>query len=646
MEPPDEGIAGPLEGSLGAALSSYERRRRAGGCRDAALEAGRASVSGKWGAKAELQSGRPATGFDELRMLDDALFWIESRPQAGGGGTLVRWTPADGTSDMTPAGFDVTSDVHAYGGGVYAVIPGGVWCVRDGSAVRPVQGPGAPSTADLVTADRGVAYGDLTAAGGELLCVREAIDGSEEGDSLLAIPIGVSSPRVLVREPAGFLASPRAVPGWLAWLRWPGEQMPWDATELVVARYEPGGPVGEGVVVAGGPRESVLEPRWGPDGHLYFVSDRTGWRNLYRWDGSQVRPVAPMAAECAAEPWELGYSSYAFLADGRIAMAVQQGPRHCLAVVEVGGGGVRRVELPFTSLKPYVAAGRDSVAVIASSPVTEQQVVVIPLGSPGPVKVVARAGGPQPDGLAVSVPDELEVASEGRRVNVLVYPPVGVQGGWQAPLVVRAHPGPNASSMLRFDREVQFFTSRGFAVVDVDYAGSTGYGRAFRQALYGRWGVDDVADCRAVAEHLVGIGRAVLGQVFIRGASAGGYTALKAVSGDSPFAAAAAVSAIVDPDAWAWRAPRFQRAHAARLRGSAGAVRPADIDRPVLLVHGTGDPVAPVEEVEALAGGLSRRDLLYDLVIVDRGGHEVSRSGKAEVALEAELALYRSLLGS
>lgn len=599
-------------------------------------------MSGKWGAKAGLQSGRPATGFDELRMLGDALFWIESRPQAGGGGTLVRWTPADGTSDMTPAGFDVTSDIHAYGGGVYAVIPGGVWCVRDGSAVHPVRAPDAPSTADLVTADRGVGYGDLTAAGGELLCVREAIDGSEEGDSLLAIPTGVSSPRVLVREPAGFLASPRAVPGWLAWLRWPGEQMPWDATELVVARYDPGGPVGEEVVVAGGPGESVLEPRWGPGGHLYFVSDRTGWRNLYRWDGSQVRPVAPMAAECAAEPWELGYSSYAFLPDGRIAIAVQQGPHHRLAVV--GPGGVSNVELPFTSIKPYVAAGRDSVAVIASSPVAEPQVVVVPIPpASGPIQVVARPDPWEPDGSAVAVPEELTVPSAGRRVVALLYPPAGGRDRSQAPLIVRAHPGPNASSGLRLDREVQFFTSRGFAVADVDYTGSTGYGRAFRQALYGRWGVDDVADCCAVAEHLAGTGRAVPGQVFIRGASAGGYTALKAVSGDTPFAAAVAVSAIVDPAGWARRAPRFQRAHAARLSGPAGAVRPSDVVRPVLLVHGTGDPVAPLDEVESLAGGLSRRGFLYDLLVLDRGGHEVSRSGKAEVALEAELALYRSV---
>lgn len=585
---------------------------------------------------------RDSRSFDELAFVGDTLFWVESRSEASGVRTLLRWRAPEGGGDVTPAGFDVASDIHAYGGGVYAVSAHGTWCVRDGSTIVRVDSEGGPRAIEVALRDRPSAYGDLTAASGELLCVSETVEGSQTGDSLLAIPMASgAAERVLVHATDGFLAAPRAGYSRLAWLRWDGDQMPWDATELVVAEYEAGGPLGREVVVAGGPGESVVEPRWGPEGDLYFVSDRTGWRNLYRWDGSQVRKVAPMAAECAAEPWELGYSSYSFLPDRRIVMAVQQGPKHWLAVVDLGGK-VTRIDTPFTSLKPYVAAGRDSVAVIASSPVTAPQVVVVVLdASPAGVQVLTRPNPPQQQSPAISLPLEIAVRSSGRQVTALLYPPTGSRGGWRAPLIVRAHPGPNASSTLRLDWQVQFFTSRGFAVVDVDYAGSTGYGRAFRQSLYGRWGIDDVADCCAVARHLVSIGRADEDRVFIRGASAGGYTALKAVSGDTPFAAATALSAVVDPSRWAQRAPRFQRSHAARLASPAGAVRASTINRPVLLVHGRGDPIAPMDEIEALADGLSRAGVLHDLLIFGEGGHELARSVDAGAALEAELALYR-----
>ena len=204
---------------------------------------------------------------------------------------------------------------------------------------------------------------------------------------------------------------------------------------------------------------------------------------------------------------------------------------------------------------------------------------------------------------------------------------------------MRAHPGPTASSVLRLDPQVQYFTGRGFAVVDVDYSGSTGYGRAFRESLYGRWGLDDVADCAAVAEHLVAAGRAVAGQVFIRGASAGGYTALRAVSQEGPFAAGVAVSAVVDPARWAQRAPRFQRPLAARLLG--GAVTASEVRTPVLLIHGTDDAVVPADDVLALADGLRSRGAPCEVLLLQGVGHDVADAG-----LEAELRLYQQIIAA
>jgi dipeptidyl aminopeptidase/acylaminoacyl peptidase len=300
------------------------------------------------------------------------------------------------------------------------------------------------------------------------------------------------------------------------------------------------------------------------------------------------------------------------------------------------------VATPYTSIKPCLAGSGSSVALVGSAPRLEQQVAVVRFGGGAPVVEVVTGGG---EVAGASAPQRLEVPVGGvRQVVALVYPPAEATGGWSAPLIVRAHPGPTASSVLRPDPQVQFFTSRGFAVVDVDYTGSTGYGRAFREALYGRWGIDDVADCVAVAEHLLASGRAVPGQVFVRGASAGGYTALRAVSQAGPFAAAVAVSAVVDPDRWAETAPRFQRPHAARLRGGAGAVTAAAIRTPVLLIHGTEDAVVAADAVVALADGLRGRAAPHELLLLKGTGHDVTGAEDAATALQAELHLYHQII--
>ncbi|RAO14997.1 Acylaminoacyl-peptidase [Micromonospora noduli] len=578
---------------------------------------------------------RASVSYDQLRTGDDGLYWLETRPDAGEGTTVTRWRSGEGTHDVSPKGFDVASGVHAYGGGSFAVVEGTLWCVGGDGLYRSRR-----HGDELELVSHGC-FGDLTIGDGELLAVRE----SEQGDQLVAVSLtGAPQMRTLVSSRA-FLGAPRPGPGSLAWTAWSEHDMPWDACEVWAASYSPNGGVEDPVRLAGGPEESALEPQWGPDGALYFVSDRNGWWNLYRWNGLQAVAVAPIAGECAAEPWELGYTSYGFLDGGRIVVAAQEGPRHRLVVVEPDGT-VRPVDLPYTSIKPYLAVQGTTVALIGSSPTAAPQVSLVNLADAAPqVEVLARSEHAALDGACVSTPTELRVrVASGRELLALVYPPTGSAADWRAPVIVRAHPGPTASCLLRLDWQAQFFTSRGFAVVDVDYLGSTGYGRVFRESLYGRWGLDDVDDCAAVAVLLLSTGRAVPGQVFIRGASAGGYTALHAVAQDGPFAAATAVSAIVDPDRWAQTVPRFQRAHAMRLRGGAGPVRAATVQRPVLLIHGTADEVAVVEDVRDLADELTSLGMAPEVLLLPDVGHYVASSRRAGAALEAELAHYRSVM--
>lgn len=573
------------------------------------------------------QVAQAATSYDWLTSAGGALYWVES--SANGRAVVASVRPSPACSDARIAGLpdaDVGSHLHAYGGMPYAVLSSGMAMVSSSSG---------QIAGDVTVLDTAHAYGDLVRVGGELLGVRE----DDGGDELVAIDLGTGDLRALwVTD--GFLASPRAHAGRLAWTQWAVDAMPWDSSEVWIAGYEQGSLLREPVCVAGGPDESAVQPQWGHGGWLYFLSDRSGWWNLYRWRDGRSEAVAPMAAECATAPWESGYANYALLGRDRIAMTVQRGPEQGLVVIEPGGE-ITPITVPYTSIKPCLAAVDDRIALIGASPTRAQEIALVAADGSHELQVIRRGSDRANDTVALSVPEVIRVSGADAVVTVLFYPPVGGMG--PAPLVVRPHPGPTYHSDLRLDWEVQFFTSRGFAVADVDYRGSTGYGRAFRKALDGQWGLADVRDCRDVALYLLATGRAMPEAVFISGASAGGYTALRAVSEDGPFCLAVARSAIVDPQRWTTTAPRFQRPHAAILSHGGARVLPEAVRRPVLLIHGARDPVAPIQDVMQLAEGLRDRALLVGSLTLDGVGHYLSGPALA-AALEAELDAYRSVL--
>jgi dipeptidyl aminopeptidase/acylaminoacyl peptidase len=571
--------------------------------------------------------GQRAKSFDWLTQRDGVLFWVESVPEEGR--SIVRSWPA--VVDPSVAALGVGSDVHAYGGGPYAVTDSGIWLVneRDGQ-IWP------PGTEDRCT-NSPYPHADLAASDGVITCIRERADGDE-----LVVVDPKAGDSVVHR--ADFLAAPRLRDGRLAWVQWDAAVVPWDSSEVWVANYHFDG-LRDAVRVAGGARESATQPQWGPDGALYFMSDRTGWWNLYRWSEGTTEAVVSMAAECAPAPWELGYASYAFLPGGRIALAAQNGPRHRLIVADHKGVTIE-VETPFRFIKPYLASHGDRVALVGASPTTPQQIAIVDTTGQAAVQTIQSADLPQQQG-PISTPEVFTVASGRTDITVLFYPPCGMDSRQPAPLIVRAHAGPTYNCELRWDGEVQFFTSRGYAVADVDYRGSTGYGRAFRKALDHRWGTLDVDDCCAAATHLIESGRTVPGAAFISGASAGGYTALRAVSKpDSPFAIAVARSAIISPRRWITTAPRIQRPHAAILVHEHADAAADRITRPVLLIHGEDDAVAPIGDAMRLADDLDRRRMLVERVFLPGVGHYLSHPDALARALHAELSAYESVLNA
>jgi len=567
------------------------------------------------------------TGFDWLTAAQDGICWLESEAAAGRT-VVVRYMPRSGevTGYRLRSG-DVGSSLHAYGGLPYLFRSTGDLVAVEAATSQVIGRAGRTAS--------GHAYGDLASFGGDMLCVRE----SDDGDEMIVLPAGSLGPRVLLAA-AGFLASPRAHSGRLAWMQWAWDVMPWDSSEIWVADLTAAGKLAAPRRVAGGRAESAIQPCWAADGSLYFLSDRSGWWNLYRWRNGETVPVAPMEAECGTAPWESGYSNFVLLANDRIAMTVQSGPEQHLVIIE-SSEARRTVRLPYTSFKPFVVQVGGRVGLIGASPTRFPEVALVSTDGSDAVQVIRRTvARTAPRG--VSVPQVLTVSGEGATTAVLFYPPTGGSAD-PPPLIVRPHAGPTYHNELRLNDEVQFFTGRGFAVAEVDYRGSTGYGRRFRAALDGNWGRYDVQDCRATAQWLAATGRVDPRALFISGASAGGYTALKAVCGHGPFALAVARSAIVDPHRWQTTAPRFQRPHAAVLASATSPVQAAEVTRPVLLVHGVDDRVAPVTDVDHLAAALRERGALVDLLRFDGVGHYLSAATR-EVALEAELAAYRQVL--
>ncbi len=571
--------------------------------------------------------------FDELRFAHGFLWWLQSDPEHGGVRRIMRSDTAGPGLAVTPPQVSVGGQLHAYGGGSFAVTGDAVWFVGDDGRSVFRHG-GAGRTVRAVSGGGDDQFGDLAlAADGLLLAVR----GGESADEIVSVsPTGEA--RVLVRSP-GFLAAPRLRGGVLAYLEWSREEMPWDGCRLLLADTRQGSSQ-QGALVAGGPAESVTQPLWGPDGVLYFMSDRTGWWNLHRFRDGAVETVVRVDGDCAPAPWEGGYQSYGFTSRDGIVLIAGDGIASELLLVD---GSARRVLAPIlTSIKPYLAVSGETVAVIGATPSQPPSVWVAGLTT-GPDTPARPLGGEVSSAASWTVkPPSVEtVKSDHGVLRYLLHRSLGKRPG---PLLVRAHPGPTDDVPLRLDWTTQFFVSHGFSVAEVLYRGSTGQGRAFRQSLHGHWGDYDVEDCATVAEHLIGTGVARAGAVFISGASAGGYTALQAACRPGPFAAVTATSAIIDPALWERSVPAFQRPHAAVLAGPAGAVRPERVRIPVLLIHGSADTITSAEDAMRLADQLAFAGGAHQRLLLEGGDHYLSDPAARERALLAEVAFYRSVM--
>ncbi|HZG90599.1 MAG TPA: prolyl oligopeptidase family serine peptidase [Pseudonocardia sp.] len=620
-----------------------------------------------------------AVRLGELRVDGADPVWSEGRPAEEGRVQLVRRTPDGRTTDLLPAGMSARTAVHEYGGAAWWVHDGVVWFAEwtDQRLYRLAPGGSPQPLTPEPARPRGdrFADGDLAPDGRTMVCVRERHHGptaTEVVNEIVRLDAHApSEPEVLVTGP-DFVAAPRLSPDGevLARVQWNHPSMPWDATALVVRELASG----EDTVVAGGPGESVSEPRWHPDGSLWFVSDRSGWWNLYRWaPGTDIRPVVSTAAEIGGPDWSLGPARYGFLPDGAVAFARRSAGYDRLAV-RAADGTVTDLAVGFSSVAALRTLPDGALVVVAGSPTAETGVFRIDLpeaaadgGSTGPRLTTLRA----PRDLGVdpgylSVPEPISFASadaEGaaRTAHALFYPPANPDRtgpeGELPPLLVMIHGGPTAAASPVLNAGVQYWTSRGFAVVDVDYGGSTGYGRSYREELLGQWGVIDVADCRAAAAWLAARGRVDPARLCIRGGSAGGYTTLAALAReDTPFAAGASHYGVADLEALAADTHKFESRYLDRLVGPYPQARDVyrarspihHVDllrRPLLVLQGSEDEIVPPAQSEVIVAALRERGVPVGYLLFEGEQHGFRRAENIRRALDAELSFYGQVLG-
>jgi dipeptidyl aminopeptidase/acylaminoacyl peptidase len=483
---------------------------------------------------------------------------------------------------------------------------------------------------------------------------QDAAGSSQQLAAVALHPGGKVQPLVVG---ADFYSSPRVSPDGeqLVWTQWNLPHMPWERTELFIGSFNPDGSVGASQRIAGGPNESVINPSWSPSGELYFVSDRSGFWNLYRWFEGQVVPVAPIAADCGAPPWSFGKQWYGFLEDGTVAVAICREGISELGVVNPLTQEYRALHSSYTEIGFLVADGYD-VWCVAAAPTESSTIVQFDLKQQSILPLRYEQDLPL-DSAVISVgTPRWTTHKNGERVQSFLYLPKQLRSDVKPPLLVIAHGGPTALASNGYNPNIQFWTSRGVAVVDVNFRGSTGFGRSYWEALRDQWGVSDLQDIVAVVEDLKRTGTIDPSRVVIRGGSSGGFLALRALAASTTFAAGIVLYPVTDALALAEHGGRFESGYFDWLIGPRPASLPQYRDRspchefdklksPILLLHGTDDKVVPISQSEALSAHLTTAKIPHHFEIFSGEGHGFRSAAALQRTLELQVKFFENWCG-
>jgi dipeptidyl aminopeptidase/acylaminoacyl peptidase len=603
-------------------------------------------------------------GFNNLRALDGQLYWTENVPAAEGAHWLYRRTSAGVLSALVPATANVRSRVHEYGGAPFVVVGDTAYYsqfsdqrlyrIRPGASPEPLT-PVGYRYADCtpLRADQGPVSA--------LICVREDhTDPRHIRNALVSIPLPQGGAGDILYADSDFVAYPRVSPDGrrLAFIAWHHPNMPWDATELKVAELSGTGPLAPITVTAAG--ESVLEPQWDGDGVLYFISDRSGFWNLYGWRDARVQPMWPRAAEFASPLWQLGQANYALLGDGRALARYGEGGLDHLALIDLRQGSARTIELPYVEYSQLTRVDAQHVALLAASASAPEAILQINVNT-GQAQTLREAGATLLDPAAVSVAVPIEFPSaNGRTAHAFYYAPSNpaFQGPADElpPLLTLVHGGPTGQASPAYSAAVQYWTSRGIAVVDVNYGGSSGFGRAYRRTLERNWGIVDAEDVIAAARFLSRTGRVDPRRTAIRGGSAGGYTVLLALSTSDVFRAGADYYGVSDMSRLARDTHKFESRYLDSLIGALPEAQAIYDSRsplhyldgfkaPLIVLQGADDRVVPPNQSELIVQALRSRQVPVAYLLFPGEGHGFRKPANIIRCLQSELSFYGQVFG-
>ncbi|HEV7482339.1 MAG TPA: S9 family peptidase [Solirubrobacterales bacterium] len=596
---------------------------------------------------------------------DGAVWWAEGRPAEGGRVVLMR-RPAGGEPEaVTPEGTNARTRVHEYGGGAWSLVADDLVLFTDFDDQRLYRqrlGEEPVAISPEPESPGGLRYADMRLCPDErtVVCVREVHGEGEAENQIVALALDGSGEPSVLASGRDFYSFPRVSPDgcWLAWTCWDHPNMPWDGTELWVAPLED---IADARLVAGGPEESVFQPEWDAAGRLHFVSDRDGWWNLYRDEGDAPAQLTAEEAELGHPQWLFGGSTYAFLDDGSLAFIRCERGEERLFALDPGAERLRDLGLPFTSFGfPLLSAHGTRLAFAAATPERETAVALLDLAS-GEHELVQAGSDAPADPRFVSIPRAIEFpTADGETAHGFYYPPTNpdfaAPEGELPPLIVQSHGGPTSHSPPAFDSEFLFWTSRGIGVVDVNYRGSSGYGRPYRQRLRGGWGVVDTDDCIAAARHLAEIGEVDGERLAIRGGSAGGYATLCALVFHDEFAAGASYFGVADTETLATDTHKFESRYLDGLIGPYPEEKELYYERspihfverlraPVILFQGLEDEVVPPSQAETMVAALKQNGVPHAYLAFADEAHGFRRSETEIRCLEAELYFYGRILG-
>ncbi|HKP46937.1 MAG TPA: S9 family peptidase [Pyrinomonadaceae bacterium] len=603
-----------------------------------------------------------SVGLNQPTIDGDDVYWIEMRPSEGGRSVIVKCDAKGVQTDVTPTDFNARTRVHEYGGGDYIVSDRDVYFSNFTDQNLYAQSNG--SAPRRVTNEADMRYADMIVdkSRNRLICVREdhTQKGKEAVNTLVGIDLASGAATVLVSG-NDFYSSPRlnAAADRFAWLTWNHPNMPWDGCELWTATVAPDGSLDEQMLVAGGNEESIFHPQWSPDGDLYFVSDRNGWWNLYRLGKAGVEVVIDRQADFGMPQWGFGMSTYGIESAANLICAYVERGIWKLGIVDTRSCDLKSVECPYTDIS-FVRAAPGRAVMRAGSPTEPASIVSFDLKH-GTFSVLKKANNIQVDNGYLAKPETIEFPTEdGLTAHGFFYRPANAiyraPNEERAPLLVLSHGGPTAAASTTKNLIIQYWTSRGIGVLDVNYGGSTGFGREYRNRLQGKWGIVDVDDCINGARYLVARGDADSDRLMISGGSAGGYTTLCALTFRNLFKAGASYYGVSDAEALDEDTHKFESRYSNGLIGPYPEARQLYYDRspihfvdrlscPVIFFQGLEDKVVPPNQAEKMVAALQEKGIPVAYVPFAGEQHGFRQAQNIKRALDGEFYFYSKVFG-